>query len=96
MYESAADLPADQRFIRIAEAAGLIDFFAARGLSADQQRTCLSDIARIEAIAKNSGKQADELELAGTPTFLLNGRVLDVNSWADIEPVLQRAGARQE
>ncbi len=95
-YEAAGNLPVDQRFVQIAQAAGLIDFFAARGLSADQQRACLSDSETIQTIADNSTSQADELNITATPTFLLNGRKLDVNQWNDLEPALQRAGARQE
>ena len=95
-YEAAGQAPVDQRFIGIAQAAGLIDFFAARGLSADQQRACLSDTSKIEAIADNSAQQARELEIQATPTFLLNGRKLDGIAWSDVEAALQRAGARQE
>lgn len=95
-YEAAGELPVEQRFVQIAQAAGLIDFFAARGLSADQQRACLSDNDAIEAIANNSTEQAEEFAIQATPTFLLNDRKLDVNQWADLEPILQRAGARQE
>ncbi|MFU7529201.1 thioredoxin domain-containing protein [Qipengyuania sp. ASV99] len=95
-YEAAGEMPVEQRFVQIAEAAGLIDFFAARGLSADQQRACLADTAKIESIINNSQTQAEELGIQATPTFLLNGRKLDVNQWNDLEPLLQRAGARQE
>jgi len=95
-YEAAGNLPVDQRFVQIARAAGLIDFFAARGLSADQQAACLADAEMIEGIANNSTAQAEEYGITATPTFLLNGRKLDVNQWRDLEPLLQRAGARQE
>ncbi|MGB3807829.1 MAG: thioredoxin domain-containing protein [Erythrobacter sp.] len=95
-YEAAGNMPVDQRFIQIAQAAGLIDFFAARGLSADQQRQCLSDTETIERIANNSAEQSEELAINSTPTFLLNGRKLDVSSWDQLEPILQRAGARRE
>lgn len=95
-YEAAGQMPVDQRFIQIAQAAGLIDFFAARGLSADQQRACLADTSKIESIADNSTAQAEELGITATPTFLLNGRKLNVTQWSDLEPMLQRAGARQE
>lgn len=95
-YEAAADAPLDQRFFMIAQAAGLIDFFAARGLSADQQRACLSDSATIEAIADNSAAQGKELDIQATPTFILNDRKLDTLGWEELEATLQRAGARQE
>lgn len=95
-YEASGNLPVEQRFIAIGEAAGLIDFFSARGLSADQARTCLADAEAIEAIANNSSAQAEELGVQATPTFFLNGRVLEERSWAQLEPILQRAGARAE
>jgi protein-disulfide isomerase len=94
-YEAAGSLPVERRFIAIAEAAGLIDFFAARGLSADQQRACLGNAETIERIAEQSSGQAEELGIEATPTFLLNGEKLDARQWAELEPVLQRAGARQ-
>lgn len=94
IYEAASTQPVEQRFVTISQAAGLIDFFAARGLSADQSRACLTDAKAIEAIATASGTQAEELKITGTPTFFLNGKKLDVTQWAQLEPLLQRAGAR--
>jgi len=92
--QAAGNLPIDQRFVRIAEVTGLIDFFAARGLSADQARSCLADSARIDAMVKSSEAQAKEFNVTGTPTFVLNGKKLDANQWPQLEPLLQRAGAR--
>lgn len=92
--QAAAELPVNQRFARIAETTGMLEFFAARGLSADQGRACLSDQAKIENLVKTVETQAKENNITGTPTFLLNGKRLDVTQWAQLEPLLQRAGAR--
>ena len=46
------------------------------------------------AIGERSDQQSDELGVNSTPTFILNGRVLDERSWDDLEAVLQAAGAR--
>ncbi len=92
--EAASQLPPEQRFVAIGQATGLIDFFAARGLSSSQARTCLTESANIEALAARSQQQATELGVTGTPTFFLNGRKLDVNQWEALEPILQNAGAR--
>ncbi len=92
--QAAAQLPVNQRFARIAEVTGLLDFFAARGLNADQGRACLSDQAKIETLVKSAEEQGKKFEITGTPTFLLNGKKLDENQWSQIEPLLQRAGAR--
>lgn len=92
--QAAGELPVEQRFIAIADSVGLIDFFAARGLSADQSRNCLADRTKVEGIANASTRQSEDLNVQATPTFLLNGRKLDVNQWPQLEPLLQRAGAR--
>ena len=94
LYEAAANQPVNQRFVSIAQAAGLIDFFAARGLSADQSRACLADTAKVQAIADASNQQSEDLKITGTPSFLLNGKKLDVTQWAQLEPLLRNAGAR--
>jgi protein-disulfide isomerase len=92
--QAASNLPPEQRFAKVAEVTGLIDFFAARGLSADQARACLADTAKIDEMVKKSEAQAKEFDVTGTPTFVLNGAKLEVNTWPALEPVLQRAGAR--
>ncbi|MEM7703018.1 MAG: thioredoxin domain-containing protein [Pseudomonadota bacterium] len=92
--QAAAQLPMDQRFVRLGEVTGLIDFFAARGLSADQARTCLADVEKIEALEKGSSEKAIEVDVLGTPTFTLNGRKVEASQWGQLEPILQNAGAR--
>ena len=94
--QQANSLPLDQKFVAMAEITGLIEFFAARGLSADQQRACLADAENIERIAQNSTEQSRELGINSTPTFLLNGNKVDALSWADLEPILQDRGARPQ
>lgn len=83
-----------KRYKAIADAAGLTEFFAARGISSDQAATCLADAGKAEQIVQNSQKQSEELQVDGTPTFFLNGQKLDARSWKDLEPILQDAGAR--
>ena len=92
--EQAMSLPPEQRFVAFAENVGFLDWFAARGLSKDQARQCLSDPASMETIANNSQAQSEEFDVTGTPTFFVNGALVDGNGWAQIEPALQRAGAR--
>ena len=92
--EAASQLELNERFVRIGEVTGLVDFFAARGLSADQARTCLADADAIDAMVKGSSAVAEEVGVAGTPTFTLNGSKVDAITWGQLEPILQRAGAR--
>jgi protein-disulfide isomerase len=93
--EQALNLPMDQRFNAMAQVGGFYDFFAARGISADQARTCLADVPSLEALAAATDRYARQDGVTGTPTFTLNGQKLEgVNGWAQLEPALQRAGAR--
>jgi len=92
--EAAAQLDIDQRFVRIGEVTGLIDFFAARGLSSDQAKTCLGDVDKIKAMEEATSAKAQEVGVTGTPTFTLNGSTVEANQWPGLEPILQRAGAR--
>ncbi len=92
--EAASQLPLNQRFVATAEATGLIEFFAARGLSADQARTCLADSAKIEAMVKQVEANNAKDKVTGTPTFFLNGKKIEGTTWQVVEPALQRAGAR--
>jgi protein-disulfide isomerase len=92
--EQAMSLPPEQRFAAYAQQGGLLDFLAARGISVDQGSQCLSDAAAIEALAAEMQAQATKDEVGGTPTFFVNGALVDGITWADLKPVLQRAGAR--
>lgn len=92
--DAAMQLPENQRFVGVAQAAGLMEFFAARGISTDQASTCLADNASVQAIAERSEKQSTEFNVNGTPTFFVNGSNLGSLTWSGLEPMLQRAGAR--
>lgn len=94
--EGAENLPPEQLYPLIAEVSGFYDFFAARGISRDQAATCLADAASVDAIQTRSDQQSTEFEVTGTPTFFVNGTKVDGINWEDLEPVLQRAGARTE
>ncbi|MBS0253922.1 MAG: thioredoxin domain-containing protein [Proteobacteria bacterium] len=81
------------RFTTMADMLGFTKFFSARGISQDQAHTCLTNAAMADKVAQDSdnwGKQGIE----STPTLLINGGKTGVNTWAELEPLLQKAGAR--
>ncbi len=93
-YKAAMDGPADKRFAAVAGMAGLVDFFAARGVSKDQAASCLANSAEAEKLAKGTEAASTQYEITGTPTFLINNSKIDALSWPQVEAALQRAGAR--
>lgn len=92
--EAAMQAAEDQRYKQIAEAAGLFDFFAERGISRDQAAACLSEPEKARELLDRSQSQGEELGINSTPTFILNGKNIGNHNWATLEPILQRAGAR--
>lgn len=93
-FQEAMKAPANQRFIRVAELAGLIDFAKQRGIPETQLRSCLGDMAKAEAIAKGNEVAAKQFNVQGTPTIIMNGAPLEgVASWPALEAKLREAGA---
>jgi protein-disulfide isomerase len=92
--EAAGALPENQRFVALARELGLVEFFASRGISADQSAACLAKGETATALAQGASEQGKAFDVTGTPTFLVNGAKVAVASWAELEPILQRMGAR--
>ena len=96
--DAAMQVTDDTRFQRIAEASGLVDWFAARGISRDQAMQCLDGTDTPQQIAERSAQQSEELDVTGTPTFFLNGNKIEIepgsSAWSQLQPVLEQAGAR--
>jgi protein-disulfide isomerase len=91
--QAAANLPRNQQMVAMAQAYGLIDFFAQRGIAVDQAKACLANTAAAEEVAK----QADTYGKAGidsTPTLIVNGDKLEAHEWKELEPELKNRGAR--
>ena len=87
-------LKGGDRFFAIAEAAGIVEFFAQRGVSRDQSKACLSDTKEMQKLADLTAEYGKKYTIQGTPTFYLNGVRLDVTAWPQVKGKLQEAGAR--
>lgn len=90
----AINQPADRRYQAIAGVAGLDDFYAARGIAREQTQTCLADASAAEDLVQVTSAQGEEHGITGTPSFLINGQKVDINSWPDIKARLESMGAR--
>lgn len=92
--QQISNLPPEQRFSGIAQASGMTEFFASRGVAAAQGATCLADTARATKLATRNEEWAKTFDITGTPTIFLNGSKTGIATWAELEPLLQKAGAR--
>lgn len=92
--QAISSLQPPQSFAAFADVAGMDDFFAGRGVAAEQAKTCLADTNKATALVQSTDKWGKEMGITGTPTFFLNGKKLEVNTWEAIKAELERAGAR--
>ncbi len=93
-YNQILQSDAKTRFVSLAKELDLISFFQERGISADQAKACLSEEATAETLMNQTQAAVKDFNIQGTPTFLLNGKVVDGFSWPIIETKLKEAGAR--
>jgi protein-disulfide isomerase len=62
-----------------------------RGYSRAAIDRCLSDEAKANILAETTQRDVAALNLQGTPSFVLDGKLLDsVHSWDALRPVLER------
>jgi protein-disulfide isomerase len=94
VLDQIQQLPPPQAAAGFAQALGMIDFMKQRGLPEAQAKACLADQKQIETIAKVNADGANVYGVNSTPSFFINGQKTEANNWADLEPLLQKAGAR--
>lgn len=84
-----------RNFPGFTRAMGIDRFFAARGMAAADIDRCLADPAKVVRWQESTERNGREFEITGTPTFLLNGNVLQgVGTWEGVRDALKAAGAR--
>ena len=84
-------LPERQRLPRLAQLGGLTQIAGLHGVTPARASQCLVDQAGITRI-NQIGEAAAAMGVQGTPTFFINGVRADVNTWPEIESLIQQAG----
>ena len=84
--------PAPARMRAIAADLGFYNLMETRGYSRANLDRCLGDTVRAEAIATLSEHNAEAFGVRGTPSFAINGQLLEgVHNWADLQPAINAA-----
>ena len=79
------------RFQAIASDLGFYDIMISRGYTRAALDICLSDTAKADAIAETSRADVAKYGLLGTPSFVLNGTLLEnVYGWEALRPHLDK------
>ncbi|MGB3794991.1 MAG: thioredoxin domain-containing protein [Alteraurantiacibacter sp.] len=73
------------------------DLMESRGYSASEITACLGDDARAQAIAETSETNVAEFDVPGTPSFVLDGKLLEgVHTWVPLREILVAARQTSE
>ena len=87
-----AGLSAQEQSAAMVRAAGVDKIFQKHGVPPARIDACLADQPRLLRLAEVS-RTASTLGVKGTPSFMLNGKLLDgVYGWETLEPRLKQGG----
>jgi protein-disulfide isomerase len=69
---------------------GLDKIMAARGVTASQGKACMADAAALKTVLDMTDEATGPLGLNGTPSFLVNGQVVDAHDLTALKPFLSQ------
>ncbi|SNS33321.1 Protein-disulfide isomerase [Sphingomonas laterariae] len=86
--------PEAQIHVALAQMMHLDDWAIANGLPAARANACLANLKLRDQIVAIRGKAVETYNIQGTPSFVINGKVLDRTfDWQALEPQLKAAVA---
>lgn len=97
-FESVQNLPPDKAVVTVAGFAGLPQWAAARGLTRAKSAQCLANKAEIDRLVQMTSDATTQFpDFSGTPTFIINGKMVDLGVirenevWPTLEKKLNEA-----
>ena len=92
------NLPPNKQFAEVAKIADLQQFAAMRGVPTAKSTQCLTDQAKVDQLVQmNSDATTSFPEMPGTPTFIINGKMVDLGPvteaqvWSALESKIKAA-----
>jgi protein-disulfide isomerase len=83
--------PLPQRMRAVASDFGFYDMMETRGYSRSQTDACLGNAKRIETLFDRAKADNDKYNVHSTPSFVVNGKTLDIHTWDELRKVLSPA-----
>jgi protein-disulfide isomerase len=80
--------PLPQRMRAVASDFGFYAMMETRGYSRSQVDACLGNTKRIEALFNQAKADDDKYDVHSTPSFVVNGKTLDIHTWDELQKVL--------
>lgn len=76
----------------IADKTGLIALMQKRGVTPAQSRACLANEQAANALFAMTQRSVEQEKVTGTPSFALNGSLVEAHSWDELRPMLPAPG----
>ena len=91
--QALSNLGPNKQFLEIAKLAGFQQWAAMRGVPSAKANACLANETEVNRLVQmNSDATTQFPDFQGTPTFILNGKMLDKTAtWETLEPQLRKA-----
>ena len=93
--EAVTNLGPEQQFLQVAQLAGLQQYAAARGVPTAKSSQCLTDQQAVNQLVQMNADATNEYDIPGTPTFLINGDVVEMQggstAWQQLDTKIKAA-----
>lgn len=94
--EPLQNMPPTQQFLAIAKIAGLQEWAAMRGIPQAKTTQCLTDEKAINQLVQmNTDAMTQFPDFKGTPTFIINGNMVDIENgspaWDQLKAAINKA-----
>jgi protein-disulfide isomerase len=89
--QAAQNLGPEQQFTALAKLAGLQQWAAARGVPAAKSSACLADQTEVDRLVQMNSDATAQYDIPGTPSFVINGKLIEGATWSALEPQLRKA-----
>lgn len=84
-------LPMEQRAAALAREGGIEKWFVSKGFPAKRAAKCFADKAREQRLIDLRKQAVDSYNVQGTPSFIVNGTLVEGTGWNDLEPAIVKA-----
>ena len=85
-------LPPNQVPMMVAQRTGLDQFARVRGIPAAKAQSCLTNTQSIDQMVEMTNAAVRDVNVQGTPSFTINGRLVEnASSWDELEPAIRGA-----
>ncbi|HEX8533358.1 MAG TPA: thioredoxin domain-containing protein, partial [Allosphingosinicella sp.] len=80
-----------QKFGRLVEVAGLGPLGAQAGIAPQRAKACLASKPAVDRLV-GMYEAANAMGVQRTPTFFVNGTKVEADTWAELQPIILKAG----